>query len=66
MSELADFSRLAMTLEPWRKQIVFVGGWAFRLYRYEPRAYACRRQHGSTPCCGEFGSPVWIAPFLVE
>ncbi|MEM5332092.1 GSU2403 family nucleotidyltransferase fold protein [Paraburkholderia sp. JHI2823] len=39
MSELADFSRLAMTLEPWRKQIVFVGGWAFRLYRYEPRAY---------------------------
>lgn len=39
MSELAEFSSLAVTLEPWRKQIVFVGGWAFRLYRYEPRAY---------------------------
>jgi hypothetical protein len=39
VSELAEFSRLAVTLEQWRKQIVFVGGWAFRLYRYEPRAY---------------------------
>ena len=39
MSEMAEFSRLALTLEPWRKQIVFVGGWAFRLYHYEPRAY---------------------------
>ncbi|QHE91180.1 hypothetical protein PI93_004615 [Pandoraea fibrosis] len=39
MSELAEFSLLAVTLEPWRKQIVFIGGWAFRLYRYEPRAY---------------------------
>ncbi|WP_225031010.1 GSU2403 family nucleotidyltransferase fold protein [Paraburkholderia sp. XV] len=39
MSEMAEFSRLAMTLEPWRKRIVFVGGWAFRLYHYEPRAY---------------------------
>lgn len=39
MSDFAEFSRLAMTLEPWRTQIVFVGGWAFRLYGYEPRAY---------------------------
>jgi len=39
VSDLAEFSRLAMTLEPWRTQIVFVGGWAFRLYGYEPRAY---------------------------
>ncbi|MEM5406354.1 GSU2403 family nucleotidyltransferase fold protein [Paraburkholderia unamae] len=39
MSDLADFTRLAVTLEPWRHQIVFVGGWAYRLYRYEPRAY---------------------------
>lgn len=39
MSELAEFSRLAITLEPWREQVVFVGGWSFRLYRYEPRAY---------------------------
>lgn len=39
MSDLADFTKLAVTLEPWRRQIVFVGGWAYRLYRYEPRAY---------------------------
>lgn len=39
MSELVEFSTLAATLEPWRHQIVFIGGWAFRLYRYEPRAY---------------------------
>ncbi|MEX3937730.1 GSU2403 family nucleotidyltransferase fold protein [Paraburkholderia phymatum] len=39
MSDLTEFSTLALTLEPWRKQIVFVGGWAFRLYHYEPRAY---------------------------
>ncbi|MGT2472101.1 GSU2403 family nucleotidyltransferase fold protein [Paraburkholderia terrae] len=39
MSGLAEFSRLAITLEPWRLHIVFVGGWAFRLYGYDPRAY---------------------------
>lgn len=39
MSELVEFSTLATTLEPWRHQIVFVGGWAYRLYRYEPRAF---------------------------
>lgn len=38
MSELAEFSKLAVTLEAWRAQIVFVGGWAYRLYQYEPRA----------------------------
>ncbi len=30
MSSFAEFSRLAITLEPWRQHIVFVGGWAFR------------------------------------
>lgn len=39
MSEFGDFSRLAETLKPWRQQIVFIGGWAFRLYQYAPRAY---------------------------
>lgn len=39
MSNLAEFTQLAVTLEPWRHQIVFVGGWAYRLYRYEARAY---------------------------
>jgi hypothetical protein len=39
LSDLIEFSKLAMTLEPWRPKIVFVGGWAYRLYRYEPRAF---------------------------
>lgn len=39
MSVLADFSNLARTLAPWRARIVFIGGWAFRLYSYEPRAW---------------------------
>lgn len=39
MSDLAEFTKLAVTLEAWRSQIVFVGGWAYRLHRYEPRAY---------------------------
>lgn len=39
MSDLAEFTKLAVTLEPWRRQIVFVGGWAYRLYRYEVRAH---------------------------
>jgi hypothetical protein len=39
MSSFAEFSRLAIALQPWSQQIVFVGGWAFRLYGYEPRAY---------------------------
>ncbi len=39
MSELIEFSTLALTLEPWRSQIVFVGGWAYRLYQYAPHAY---------------------------
>lgn len=39
MSDLIEFSKLAMTLEPWRSKIVFIGGWAYRLYRYERRAF---------------------------
>lgn len=39
MSDLVEFSTLALTLEPWRNQIVFVGGWAYRLYQYAPHAY---------------------------
>lgn len=38
MSDFEEFSKLAVTLEPWRSKIVFIGGWAYRLYRYEPRA----------------------------
>jgi hypothetical protein len=39
VSDFAEFSKLAVTLAPWRPKIVFVGGWAYRLYLYEPRAY---------------------------
>jgi hypothetical protein len=39
VSDFAEFSKLAVTLAPWRQKIVFVGGWAYRLYLYEPRAY---------------------------
>lgn len=38
MSDLQQFSKLAIALRPWRQQIVYIGGWAFRLYQYEPRA----------------------------
>lgn len=39
MSELAQFTPLAIALEPWRNQTVFVGGWAYRLFRYHSLAY---------------------------
>jgi hypothetical protein len=39
VSDFEEFSKLAVTLEPWRSKIVFIGGWAYRLYRYEPRSY---------------------------
>ncbi|NTX28576.1 hypothetical protein HT746_15800 [Burkholderia pyrrocinia] len=39
MSELAEFGNLARALAPWRAKVVFIGGWAFRLYSYEPRAW---------------------------
>ena len=38
MSDLQHFSKLAIALRPWRQQVVYIGGWAFRLYQYEPRA----------------------------
>jgi hypothetical protein len=36
--ELRPFARLVEALEPWLDQVVFVGGWAHRLYRLDPRA----------------------------
>lgn len=38
MSEQRAFGRLAVGLAPWLERLVFVGGWAFRLYRLHPRA----------------------------
>lgn len=38
MSEQLAFGRLVAGLSPWLGQLVFVGGWAFRLYRLHPQA----------------------------
>lgn len=38
MSEAQAFGRLVAGLSPWLGQLVFVGGWAFRLYRLHPSA----------------------------
>lgn len=38
MNDLEPFIKLATALEPWRNQIVFVGGWAYRLFRLHPLA----------------------------
>ena len=38
MSETQAFGRLIAGLSPWLEQLVFVGGWAFRLYRLHPDA----------------------------
>lgn len=38
ISELAQFIRLAGALEPWRDDLVIVGGWAHRLYLLHPYA----------------------------
>lgn len=36
--DLTNFSRMVEALEPLLDQIVVVGGWAHRLYRYHPLA----------------------------
>lgn len=33
MTDRAAFARLVEALSPWSQQVVFVGGWAHRLYR---------------------------------
>lgn len=38
MSEAQAFGQLVAGLSPWLEQLVFVGGWAFRLYRLHPDA----------------------------
>lgn len=40
MNDRAAFVRLVDALSPWRHQLVFVGGWAHRLYRLHPLADA--------------------------
>lgn len=36
--DLYGFARLVTALDPWLDQIVIIGGWAHRLYRFDPRA----------------------------
>ena len=38
MNDMAQFQRLVEALAPWHDRIVFVGGWAHRLYRAHPLA----------------------------
>lgn len=36
MNDLEALAKLIQALEPWRAHLVFVGGWAHRLYRFYP------------------------------
>ena len=38
MNDLAALAKLAQALFPWRAQLVFIGGWAHRIHRFDPRA----------------------------
>jgi hypothetical protein len=38
MNDLEAFARLAQALAPWTAQLVYVGGWAHRIHRLDPRA----------------------------
>ena len=40
MKDQAAFTRLVGALSPWNHQLVYVGGWAHRLYRLHPMAEA--------------------------
>lgn len=38
MNDLDALAKLAQALFPWRAQLVFIGGWAHRIHRFDPRA----------------------------
>ena len=38
MNDLEAFARLAQALSSWSSQLVYVGGWAHRIHRLDPRA----------------------------
>jgi hypothetical protein len=40
VNDFAALARLIQAIEPWRAHLVFVGGWAYRLYRFHPLANA--------------------------
>lgn len=48
MNEFSALARLIQAIDPWRAHLVFVGGWAHRLYRFHPMANAPGYQPLST------------------
>ncbi len=44
MNYLEAFVQLAQALAPWNGQLVYVGGWAHRIHRFDPRANAPAHQ----------------------
>jgi len=38
MNDLEAFAKLVQALDPWRGQLVFIGGWAHRLHTLHPKA----------------------------
>ncbi|MBK6436529.1 MAG: hypothetical protein IPF83_12120 [Rhodanobacteraceae bacterium] len=48
MNDQQAFTKLVEALSPWRPQLVFVGGWAYRLYRLHPNAQALPYQPVAT------------------
>lgn len=38
MNDLNALAKLAQALSPWRAHLVFIGGWAHRIHRFDPRA----------------------------
>ena len=38
MNDLDALAKLAQALSPWRAQLVFIGGWAHRIHRFDPSA----------------------------
>ena len=44
MNDLNPFAKLAQALDPWRNQLVFIGGWAHRLHRFDSRANKLEHQ----------------------
>lgn len=44
MNDLEAFAKLAQALAPWSGQLVYVGGWAHRIHRLDPRANKLEHQ----------------------
>lgn len=38
MNDLEAFAKLVQALDPWRGQLVFIGGWSHRLHTLHPHA----------------------------